>query len=126
MQGRAGEPVEFDYVVRVDVGKVQNPWYEDVDLEPLEVGFVTICAPIQDLPPISGVPGPDGVESVVFLAKSSLDGLRTAWVRGEAKDVKVLMQTVSEHANVCAFVHSNAPLVGDLCRVCRVYTPSLQ
>ena len=126
MQGRTGELIDLDYVLRVDVGKVQNPWYEDVDLEPLEAGFVAICAPVQDPPPICGVLRPDGVESVVFLAKLSLDGLCTARERGEAKDVKVLIQTVSEHADVCAFLHSSTPLVGDPRRVCRVCTPSLQ
>jgi len=89
-QGRAGELSDLDYVVRVDAGKVQDSWYEDVDLETLEARFVTIGAPEQDLPPVSGVLRLYSVEAAVFLAKSSLDGLCTARVRGEAKDVKIL------------------------------------
>ena len=36
-------------------------------------------------------------------SQSSLDGLRAARVRGEAKDIKILIQTVNERADVCAF-----------------------
>jgi len=89
-QGCAGELVDLDYVVRVDVGEVHDSWYEDVDLEPLEAGFVATGVPVQDFPPVSGVLRPYSVEAVVFLAKSSLDGLCTTWESGEAKDVKVL------------------------------------
>jgi len=86
----AWELVDIDKVVWVDVGEVHNSWYEDIDLEPLETGLVAVGAPVQDVPVISGVPRPHGIEAVVFLAKSSLDGFRATPVRGEAKDVKVL------------------------------------
>ena len=89
-KGYAGELVDPDNVVWVDVGKVQNSWYEDVDLEPFEVGFITIGAPVQDLPLILGVSRLDSEESIVLLAKSLLDALRTAGVRREAKDINVL------------------------------------
>ena len=98
-QRRAGEPVDFDYEVRVDVGKAQNPWYEDVDLKPLEAGLVAVGAPIQDFPPIVGVPRPDGVETVVMLAKPSLDSLCAARIRCEAKNVEVLIQITSGYVD---------------------------
>ena len=123
-QRRAGKLVDLDYVVRVDVWKVHNPWNEDVDLEPLKLGFGAIGAPIQDLVPMSRVPRPDGVKSIVFCAELSLDGLCAARVSGEAKDIEVLVSTTSEYAGVYAFRHNDTPLAGDLCRVCRVYTPS--
>lgn len=107
-QRYAREPVHLDYVVRMDVGKVQNPWYEDVDLEPLKAGFVTVGAPVQDLPSVIGIPCPDSVELVVLTAKSSLDCLRAAWVRGEAKDIEVLTQTVDKRVDVCAFLGVSA------------------
>lgn len=88
----ARESGDIDYVVRVDFRKVQIPWYENVDLELLEAGSVTVIVPPQHLPRIIAVPSPDGVEVVVCLTKVSLDGLCTTWVRGEAKDVKVLKQ----------------------------------
>ena len=88
----------------MDVGKVHNPWHEDVDLEPLETGFVPTGVPVQNLPPIIGVSRLDSVEPIVLRAKFSLDSLRTARVRSEAKDIEVLIQTVSERADVRTFL----------------------
>jgi len=90
-QRRAGEPVNLDYEVWVDIGKVQSPWYEDVDFEPLEAGFVAVGAPVQNFPLIFAVPRPHGEETVVVLAKVSLDSLRAAPIRCEAKNVEVLI-----------------------------------
>jgi len=125
-QWRAGKPVDLDYEVRVDVGKVQSPWCEDVDLEPLEADLVAVGAPVQDLPPIVGVPRPDGEETVVILAKPSLDGLRAARKRRETKDVEVLIRVTGRYVDVCAFLGNDSPLACDPYRVCRVYTPSLR
>ena len=101
---QAGELVDLDYVVRMDVRKIQNPWYKDVDLEPLETGLVATGAPVQDLVSIFGVSRLDGVETVVLLAESSLDGLGTAGVRGDTKDIEVLARAVGGCAGVCAFL----------------------
>jgi len=77
----------------MDGGKVHNPWNEDVDLEPPEAGFVAIGAPVQDPPPVIGVPRSDSVEPIVPPAKLLLDGLCTAGIRGDAKDIEVLWLT---------------------------------
>ena len=74
----------------MDVGKVQGSWYQDIDLEPFEAGFITTSAPVQEPPPTSWGSGPYSVEAVVFLAKTIFDGLGIVRVSGEAKDVKVL------------------------------------
>ena len=101
---QAGEPVDLDYIVRMDVRKIQNPWYKDVDLEPLETGFVTTGVRVQDPVPIVGVSRLDSVEIIVFLAESSLDGLRTARVRGDTKDIEVLIRVVDGRADVRTFL----------------------
>lgn len=95
VERRAREFVDIDDVVWVDLWKVHNPWHENVDLESLEAGFVTTGVPPQHVPLIPGVPRLDSVEVVVCITKPLLDGLRATRVRGEAKDVKILMQTVN-------------------------------
>ena len=82
---------------------ISNPRYKDVDLEPLETELIAVGTSVQVLPPIIGV-SPDSAELIVFLAKSSRDDLRAARVRGEAKNIKDLIQSVSERADVCAFL----------------------
>ena len=68
MKRCAGEFVDLDDVVWMDVWKVQFAWHEDVDLEPLETEFVVIGVPPQCSPIIPGVARPDSIEVVVFLA----------------------------------------------------------
>ena len=45
-QRRAGELVDLDDEMRVDVGKFQVPWYEDIDLEPLEADLFAVGTPV--------------------------------------------------------------------------------
>jgi hypothetical protein len=89
----AGNSVGLGYEVWGDVGKVHNSRDEDVDLDAPETGLVTACVPVQHFPVIPPVPCRASVEAVVFLAKLLLDGLRTAWISGEAKDVKILIES---------------------------------
>ena len=100
----AGELVDLDHVVRMDERKIQNTWYEDVDLEPLETRLVATGAPVQDPVQILGVFRLDSVETIVFLAESLLDGLRTARVGGDTKDVEVLVRAVGGRVDVHMFV----------------------
>lgn len=95
VERRAREFVDIDDVVCVDPWEAHNPWYENVDLESLEAGFVTTGVPPQYVVLVPGVPGLNSVEVVVCITKPLLDGLCATWVRGEAKDVKILMQTVN-------------------------------
>lgn len=72
-----------------------------------------------------GVSCPDSVELIVF-AKSSLNGLHTAEVRGGVKDIKVLILTVNKRVDLCAFLGViHLWLTTFERRMCRVYTPSL-
>ena len=72
-------------------GKVHNPCDEDVNLEPLEAGFVAPSTPIRDPLPIFGVTRPNGVKPTVLHAKLSFEELRITQVNGEAKDFEALV-----------------------------------
>ena len=83
--------------------KVHNPCDEDVNLEPLEAGFVAHSTPIRDPLPIFGVPRPNGVKPTALRAKLSFDELRITQVDGEAKYFEAPVRTTSDYVDVCAF-----------------------
>lgn len=88
-----GEFAKVDDVAWVNVGKVKNAWHEDIDLEPFIAFWVVIGVPPepQYIPRIIGVLGRCSVKLIVCLAKLFLDALCAALIRGETKDVKILM-----------------------------------